>query len=132
MKLLLLHSVNVHVISTTWRPPSIDIIVHKSNMHKISTTRLEPIPKNSPAQDLHCKIMTMLRRRLSSLATKPSWVRPGSYDYLREVLESRVYDVAIQTPLQLAPALTQSLPGNCRLFFKREVRALHVRYLYTY
>uniref|UniRef100_A0AAV1UV99 Threonine dehydratase n=1 Tax=Peronospora matthiolae TaxID=2874970 RepID=A0AAV1UV99_9STRA len=62
----------------------------------------------------------MLRRRLSSLAAKPAWVRPGSYDYLRGVLESRVYDVAIQTPLQLAPALTQSLPGNCRLFLKRE------------
>ncbi|KAI9982954.1 hypothetical protein PInf_006805 [Phytophthora infestans] len=62
----------------------------------------------------------MLRRCLSSLTTKPSWVRPGSHDYLREVLESRVYDVVVQTPLQLAPALTQSLPGNCRLFLKRE------------
>ncbi|CAI5700417.1 unnamed protein product [Peronospora effusa] len=62
----------------------------------------------------------MFRRGLSSLIAKPSWVRPGSYDYLREVLESRVYDVAIQTPLQLAPALTQSLPGDCRLFLKRE------------
>ncbi|KAF4320142.1 hypothetical protein BBO99_00005258 [Phytophthora kernoviae] len=62
----------------------------------------------------------MLRRRLSSLASKPSWVRPGSYDYLREVLESRVYDVATQTPLQLAPALSNALPGNCRLFLKRE------------
>ncbi|KAG6957068.1 hypothetical protein JG687_00010208 [Phytophthora cactorum] len=62
----------------------------------------------------------MLRRGLSSLTAKPSWVRPGSHDYLREVLESRVYDVAVQTPLQLAPALTQSLPGNCRLFLKRE------------
>ncbi|CAI5747203.1 unnamed protein product [Peronospora destructor] len=62
----------------------------------------------------------MFRRGLSSLTAKPSWVRPGSYDYLREILESRVYDVAIQTPLQLAPALSQSLPGNCRLFLKRE------------
>ncbi|CAH0482128.1 unnamed protein product [Peronospora belbahrii] len=62
----------------------------------------------------------MFRRGLSSLATKPSWIRPGSYDYLREILESRVYDVAIQTPLQLAPSLSQSLPGNCRLFLKRE------------
>ncbi|KAL7689160.1 putative threonine dehydratase, ACT-like domain, pyridoxal-phosphate dependent enzyme [Plasmopara halstedii] len=62
----------------------------------------------------------VVRRGLSSLATKPSWVRPGSHDYLREILESRVYDVAIQTPLQLAPSLTQSLPGNCRLYLKRE------------
>lgn len=62
----------------------------------------------------------MFRRGLSSLSAKPSWVRPGSHDYLREVLESRVYDVAMQTPLQLAPALSSALPGNCRLFLKRE------------
>ncbi|KAI9916349.1 hypothetical protein PsorP6_018122 [Peronosclerospora sorghi] len=62
----------------------------------------------------------MIRRGYSSLTPASSWVRPGSYDYLREVIESRVYDVAIQTPLQHAPGLTQSLPGNCRLFLKRE------------
>lgn len=49
-----------------------------------------------------------------------TWVRPGVHDYLRDVLESRVYDVAVQTPLQYAPSLSKSLPENCRLYLKRE------------
>ncbi len=39
-------------------------------------------------------------------------------DYLERVLKARVYDVAIETPLELAPALSKRL-GN-RLFLKRE------------
>jgi threonine dehydratase len=39
-------------------------------------------------------------------------------DYLERVLKARVYDVAIETPLELAPALSKRL-GN-RLFIKRE------------
>lgn len=66
----------------------------------------------------------MFRRRLTTLASAtPAWVRPGSHDYLKEVLESRVYDVAHQTPLMPAPSLSKTLPGNCSLYLKREVRA---------
>lgn len=64
----------------------------------------------------------MLRRRLSSLASPRTWVRPGSHDYLKDVLESRVYDVAVQTPLQYVPALSAMLPNGCSLLLKREVR----------
>lgn len=64
----------------------------------------------------------MLRRRLSVLAKAPSWVRPGSHDYLKDIIESRVYDIAVQTPLQHAPSLSSTLPGNCSLYLKREVR----------
>ena len=39
-------------------------------------------------------------------------------DYLQKILTARVYDVAIETPLELAPLLSQRL-GN-RLYFKRE------------
>jgi threonine dehydratase len=39
-------------------------------------------------------------------------------DYLERVLKARVYDVAIESPLELAPALSKRL-GN-RLFIKRE------------
>jgi threonine dehydratase len=61
----------------------------------------------------------MLRRRLSSLASPAqAWVRPNAHDYLRDVLESRVYEVAVQTPP--APALSAALPGGCRLLLKRE------------
>ncbi|NCC37674.1 MAG: pyridoxal-phosphate dependent enzyme, partial [Chloroflexia bacterium] len=38
--------------------------------------------------------------------------------YLQRILTSRVYDVAIETPLQAAPRLTARL-GN-EVFFKRE------------
>ncbi len=39
-------------------------------------------------------------------------------DYLERILRARVYDVAVETPLELAPALSSRL-GN-RLFLKRE------------
>ncbi|MDP2135128.1 MAG: pyridoxal-phosphate dependent enzyme, partial [Sulfuritalea sp.] len=39
-------------------------------------------------------------------------------DYLEKILNARVYDVAIETPLELAPILS-ARSGN-RIFFKRE------------
>ncbi len=39
-------------------------------------------------------------------------------DYLKKILTSRVYDVAIETPLDLAPSLSGRL--NNQIFFKRE------------
>ncbi len=39
-------------------------------------------------------------------------------DYLKKILTSRVYDVAIETPPELAPALSRRL--NNQIFFKRE------------
>lgn len=39
-------------------------------------------------------------------------------DYLKKILTSRVYDVAIETPLELAPVLSGRL--NNQIFFKRE------------
>ncbi len=39
-------------------------------------------------------------------------------DYLKEILTARVYDVAIETPLEHAPQLSQRLGNN--VFFKRE------------
>jgi threonine dehydratase len=39
-------------------------------------------------------------------------------DYLKKILTSRVYDVAIETPLELAPVLSARI-GN-QVFFKRE------------
>ena len=43
---------------------------------------------------------------------------PMTIDYLQKILTARVYDVAIETPLELAPTLSQRL-GN-RIYFKRE------------
>jgi threonine dehydratase len=39
-------------------------------------------------------------------------------DYLQKILTARVYDVAVETPLELAPTLSQRM-GN-RIYFKRE------------
>jgi len=41
-----------------------------------------------------------------------------STDYLKKILTSRVYDVAVETPLELSPTLSRRY-GN-RIFFKRE------------
>ena len=39
-------------------------------------------------------------------------------DYLEAILDADVYDVAVETPLDLAPALSARL--GCRLLLKRE------------
>src|SRR3954447_10140758 len=39
-------------------------------------------------------------------------------DYLQKILTARVYDVAIESPLELAPTLSQRLEN--RIYFKRE------------
>ena len=39
-------------------------------------------------------------------------------DYLKKILTARVYDVASETPLELAPNLSQRI-GN-QIYFKRE------------
>ncbi|MES2760429.1 MAG: pyridoxal-phosphate dependent enzyme, partial [Pseudomonadota bacterium] len=39
-------------------------------------------------------------------------------DYLKKILTSRVYDVATETPLDLAPSLSQRFDN--RIYFKRE------------
>ncbi|MDC8760222.1 threonine ammonia-lyase, biosynthetic [Janthinobacterium fluminis] len=39
-------------------------------------------------------------------------------DYLKKILTARVYDVAVETPLEFAPALSQRLDN--RVYFKRE------------
>jgi len=54
-------------------------------------------------------------------------------DYLQKILTARVYDVAVETPLDLAPTLSQRL-GN-RIYFKREdmqsVRSFKLRGAYN-
>src|SRR6266568_1734768 len=44
--------------------------------------------------------------------------RPMPVDYLKKILTARVYDVAIESPLELAPTLSSRL-GN-RVLLKRE------------
>jgi len=39
-------------------------------------------------------------------------------DYLQKILTARVYDVAIESPLDLAPTLSQRMEN--RIYFKRE------------
>ena len=39
-------------------------------------------------------------------------------DYLKKILTARVYDVATETPLDLAPILSQRIEN--RIYFKRE------------
>ena len=54
-------------------------------------------------------------RRDVSVSTSP---RRPSIDYLERILNARVYDVAIETPLDPAPSLSARL--NHTVFFKRE------------
>jgi threonine dehydratase len=44
--------------------------------------------------------------------------KPMTTDYLQKILTARVYDVAIESPLDLAPTLSERM-GN-RIYFKRE------------
>jgi len=49
-------------------------------------------------------------------ATDPA--PPMSTDYLKKILTSRVYDVAIESPLELSPTLSRRFDN--RIYFKRE------------
>jgi threonine dehydratase len=57
-------------------------------------------------------------------AVPPSFAAPHSepdtmtIDYLQKILTARVYDVAVETPLELAPALSQRMDN--RIYYKRE------------
>ncbi|TYZ58961.1 hypothetical protein PybrP1_001821 [[Pythium] brassicae (nom. inval.)] len=55
--------------------------------------------------------LPLVRRGLATAAAEHP-------NYRRMILESRVYDAAVQTPLQLAPALSDELQN--RVYFKRE------------
>ncbi|KAJ0404650.1 hypothetical protein P43SY_009863 [Pythium insidiosum] len=74
-----------------------------------------------PPRPLPLSVLRRSRRALSSdaAAASLSWARPDAVDYLKEVLESRVYDAAVATPLQPAPSLSAAL-GVRRLLLKRE------------
>ena len=39
-------------------------------------------------------------------------------DYLQKILTARVYDVAVETPLELAPSLSQRMDNP--IYYKRE------------
>lgn len=41
-------------------------------------------------------------------------------DYLRLVLTAKVYDVAVETPLQVAPLLSERLSNGVSVLLKRE------------
>ena len=60
--------------------------------------------------------VTILLR--SALVALPRATAPMPVDYLKKILTARVYDVAIESPLELAPTLSARL-GN-RVLLKRE------------
>ena len=55
-------------------------------------------------------------------------------EYLTNILSSRVYDVAVESPLQFASKLSERLGVN--MFLKREdlqpVSRLHIFFIYMY
>ncbi|KAH8088790.1 L-threonine ammonia-lyase [Aureococcus anophagefferens] len=58
-------------------------------------------------------------RALSARADAPNiYCDPHKFDYLREILNARVYDVAVETPLQRANSLSRKVGAECLI--KRE------------
>src|SRR2546423_14744466 len=57
-------------------------------------------------------------RKSSAMLNSPPPGGSVKNDYLERVLKARVYDVAIESPLELAPALSKRLRN--RLYIKRE------------
>lgn len=51
-------------------------------------------------------------------ARKSSQPRPMTTDYLQKILTARVYDVAVESPLEFAPLLSQRMDNH--IYFKRE------------
>ncbi|KAK4345758.1 hypothetical protein RND71_035934 [Anisodus tanguticus] len=87
------------------------------------TTVTEPLPVESPVP-----LVPLLRVSPSSLQCEPGYLIPNSpvlgtggvvgYEYLTNILSSKVYDVAYETPLQIAPKLSERLGVN--VWLKRE------------
>ncbi len=69
---------------------------------------------------MHCRISAPeTTTGMATSARKPAPKRPIALDgYLQKILTAKVYDVAVESPLDAAPALSARL-GN-RVFFKRE------------
>lgn len=88
-------------------------------------TAAEPL-QASPSQD--SPSVPLLRVSPSSLQCEPGYLIPNSpvlgtggkigYEYLTNILSSKVYDVAYETPLQNAPKLSERLGVN--VWLKRE------------
>ena len=55
---------------------------------------------------------------MSPRGTLPLLIEPMTTDYLKKILTARVYDVAVETPLELAPALSQRMDNP--IYYKRE------------
>ena len=58
------------------------------------------------------------RRRVSTSSTAAAAASPNADDYLKMILKAPVYDVAKETPIKLAPQLSQK--ARCSVFLKRE------------
>src|SRR6476469_10496212 len=69
---------------------------------------------SSPAGCVHYNVL------LCSLAehAAPRRLEAMTTDYLKKILTARVYDVAIESPLEFAPSLSERT-GN-RIYYKRE------------
>ena len=56
-----------------------------------------------------------------STCVASTWIRSDSFDYLKQTIDNRAYEAAVQTPLTFAPALSKQLASDCKVFLKREV-----------
>jgi len=63
-------------------------------------------------------MMCCAARKQTWFSRAPMILNPMTTDYLKKVLTARVYDVAVESPLELAPTLSQRV-GN-QIYFKRE------------
>lgn len=87
-----------------------------------------PVAAPEPLQDSPAPSVPLLRVSPSSLQCEPGYLIPNSpvlgtggkigYEYLTNILSSKVYDVAYETPLQNAPKLSERLGVN--VWLKRE------------
>lgn len=72
---------------------------------------------------VHGSSMLLAPRKCRAFSTcaASTWIRPDSFDYLQQTIESRAYEAAVQTPLTYASGLSKQLASKCSLFLKREV-----------
>src|SRR5690554_1268159 len=68
--------------------------------------------------ETRCKPHTARAILLPYGIQKPNRSHSMSHDYLERILKARVYDVAIESPLEAAPRLSRRLDNE--ILFKRE------------
>ncbi|KAK1313350.1 hypothetical protein QJS10_CPA06g02288 [Acorus calamus] len=97
---------------------SIETEEKKTGLSSSAVVQLKKVSSDSLQYESGCLGGISERTVSSSSSSAAAEGAPNAMAYLTDILSSRVYDVAIESPLQLAPKLSERI--GCSVWLKRE------------